>query len=127
MDFAIIGYFRRALGITAELILSSTLESKGHKSGRIIEICKELGAGAYISTNGAKSYLEEGLFEKNGIALAYQDYNPPEYQQVYPGFVSHLSIVDVVFNCGPASMDTILSTSSCPFNKHGFYCGIGRI
>lgn len=119
-----IDYCRKVLGITAEIKLSSDLKSKGQKTERIINICEELDADAYISTNGAKKYLDEALFKKKEISLAYQNYNTPHYTQVYPGFVENLSIADVLFNCGEKSMDVILSASQCPFNRSGNYRGL---
>lgn len=124
LDRAIIDYFRSAMGIAAELINSSALNAKGHKTERILAICNELNADAYISTNGAKSYLQEEILKEAGVSLAYQDYTPPEYAQVYPGFESHLSVADIVFNRGPLSTEVMLSTSRCPFNKPGAYRGL---
>jgi len=126
LNFEIIEYFRKILGVNSELILSSGLKSAGNKTERIISICRELGADAYISTNGAKDYLDEGLFPENNIALAYQDYPGAKYRQVYPGFVDNLSVIDLVFNCGKESRDIMLSFSSCKFNREGKYRGIGR-
>ena len=103
--------FRDILGITTKIIFSSNLKSKGHKTNRIINICKELNADAYISTNGAKTYLDEKCFKEEGITLTYQDYTPIPYPQVYYGFVEFLSIVDMIFNCGAESRRILLSTS----------------
>lgn len=124
LDMTIINFLGNALGITAKIVRSSELRAEGHKTSRIIDICRELGARAYISTNGAKAYLSEELFLENDIELAYQDYTPPVYCQGTANFVSHLSVLDLVFRLGMASMPHILSTSSCPFNKFGNYRGL---
>ena len=121
LNMAIINFFVRLFGLKTELVRSSALLAQGHKTERIIAICKELGADAYISTNGAKLYLDEAKFTREKIALAYQDYMPPEYDQGYPDFISNLSTIDLLFHCGPRALEIILMTSRCPFNaKNGF-------
>jgi len=124
LNLAIIDYLRRVLNITTEVVKSSDLASSGHKTARLVDICLELGAGAYISTNGAKSYLDAEMFRERGLQLAYQDYTPPVYDQGRSGFLSHLSVLDMLFRFGPATMPLILSTSCCPFNRPGHYRGL---
>ncbi|MCE5248805.1 WbqC family protein [bacterium] len=125
LDSEIITFIKNELGLTTDIVRSSSLSLKGHKTGRIIKICEELGSDAYISTNGAQNYLQDDLFGQAGIALCYQNYECPRYPQAFEGFVSHLSAVDLLFNCGPGSREVMLSTSRCPFNEPGKYRGVG--
>lgn len=111
---ALIDFFRRQLGITCPLIKSSTLQSQGQKTERIIKICKELGATTYISSNGAKPYLQEHLFAESNLELQYQDYSPRPYPQLHPGFEPYLSVLDLLFNCGPQSRDYFASQDRTP-------------
>jgi hypothetical protein len=127
LDLSIISHFQQVFGISSKVVRSSALSAGGHKTERIVAICRELKADAYISTNGAKSYLDEALIARAGISLAYQDYVHPTYDQVSHGFVSHLSAVDLLFNCGPNSVAVMLSTSSCPFNRTVSYRGLRAI
>jgi hypothetical protein len=46
-------------------------------------------------------------FEENGLKVIMQEFKHPVYSQVFGDFKSHLSIVDLLFNCGPESMDMI--------------------
>ena len=91
------------------------LNSKdGSKDERLVSICKELEAETYISPIGAFNYIEKnnkyGNFEKSETKLIYQDYKHPEYNQLYGNFVSHLSILDLLFNEGfNNSLDVIRS------------------
>jgi hypothetical protein len=127
LDMAIIDYFVQILGLKTEMIRSSRLVARGEKTKRIISICKELGADAYISTNGAKSYLDKTQFFQEEISLVYQDYTLPEYDQGYGDFVSNLSTIDLLFHCGHRSREVILSTSQCPFNRKNTYRGCASL
>lgn len=93
------------LGITADFESSSNLLSKsGKKDQRLLSISKELNATRYISPYGAKDYIEKtnpsGAFFNSGISLYYQNYVHPNYNQNRQEFVSHISIVDLLFNIG---------------------------
>ena len=44
---------------------------KTKSSQRLIDICKTVGANEYVSGMGGKNYLDESLFDKNGIKLEY--------------------------------------------------------
>ena len=42
-----------------------------------------------------------------GVTLEYQDYRHPAYPQLHPPFVPYLSAVDLLFNCGPQSLEIL--------------------
>jgi hypothetical protein len=46
-------------------------------------------------------------FEENGLKVITQDVKHPVYPQLFKDFQSHLSIVDLLFNCGPKSLKII--------------------
>jgi hypothetical protein len=46
-------------------------------------------------------------FENNGIKVLTQDFKHPVYAQLFDDFESHMSIVDLLFNCGPESLQVI--------------------
>ena len=63
-------------------------------------ICGLLGATTYISPPGAREYLEtDGFKEQAAIKLEFDEFPASAYpQQGACGFVSHLSVLDVVAN-----------------------------
>jgi len=72
------------------------------KTERLVDLCKQAGADEYISGPSAKDYIDEDMFEKEGIRLSYMDYSGyPEYEQLYPPFEHAVSIIDLIFNEGP--------------------------
>ena len=93
------------IGIKSKFILSSELDNiNGKKDIRLVSICKRLGMDAYLSPLGSSDYIElnspGGEFTKNKIDLYYHNYNHPKYQQQFDNFISHISIVDLLFNYG---------------------------
>ena len=61
----------------------------------------------YLAGQGAASYMDVARFEENGLKVITQDVKHPVYPQLFKDFQSHLSIVDLLFNCGPESLDMI--------------------
>ena len=88
------------LGITTELILSSTLDKdcslKAHN--KVISICKLLGATEYYnSVSGVPLYEpHRALFEANGLQLHFPIMRDVRYKQFKNEFVPSLSIIDVM-------------------------------
>jgi hypothetical protein len=103
-------YLSDALGITTTVVRSSELSARGVKDELVLGICRELGAQTYLSGPLGRNYIREELFEEAGIRLAYQDYRHPEYPQLHaPPFEPYMAIVDLLFNCGPSSLEVIMS------------------
>lgn len=97
------------LGIKKDQIRSSELSPQSKKSDLVLELCKKVGATCYLSGPFGRDYLDAHKFEDAGIELRFHDYVHPEYEQVYEGFEPYMSIVDLLFNHGPKSLE-ILST-----------------
>jgi len=74
---------------------------------RLIALCQKVGGDCYLSGIGGENYMDKKLFEKEGIKLVYQSYITKEYKQLYPPFISNLSIVDLLFNMGKKARDFI--------------------
>ena len=95
------------LGLERKMICSSELGIVGERSERLLEICEHFDADVYYSGAAAKDYIDISLFEQNKIKVIFQDYQHPTYPQLYGDFISHLSIVDLLFNCGPKSLNIL--------------------
>jgi len=109
LNIDLIEDFAQYLEIDTERVkLSELLDHFGEKTQLIIDICNELDANVYLSgTGGGKDYNEESLLNKHGIDLRYSDFEHPEYPQLWDGFESHLSILDLLLNCGPESREVL--------------------
>jgi hypothetical protein len=97
------------LGITTSLTTSTDYTSRSTKTERLLSICEGAGASVYLSGPAAKAYLDESMFAEAGIAVNWMDYEGyPEYQQLYPPFEHHVSILDLLFSVGPEASNYLL-------------------
>ena len=90
---------------------SSQMDISGGRSERLVNICKALKCDRYLSPFGAKDYLLEDkkVFDEAGIEVLLQNYVHPEYDQGPHEFLSHMSVVDLLFNEGPWALEVIRS------------------
>lgn len=108
LNMKIIELIRNKLNINTEIIMASRLNQDfGKKTNMLINLCKHLEADTFFPGTGCKSYIEQEEFDKNNIALVFQNYNHPIYPQRLGNFISHLSILDLLFNCGPNSLEIL--------------------
>lgn len=90
----------RLLGIATEFVNAQDITSQTKTEG-IIDICANIGADNYISGPSAKNYIDESQLANHNITLHYHNYGGyPEYPQLWGSFEHHISILDVIFNCG---------------------------
>lgn len=74
------------------------------KTERLVGLCKQSGAGTYISGPAAKGYIVEEEFSRLDINLQWFDYDGyKEYPQLWGKFTHAVSILDLLFNCGKDS------------------------
>lgn len=89
------------LGIKAEFINSVDLNSKRSRDDKLIDICKKLNGDYYLSGPTAKAYIDPRKFSNQDIKLDYISYEYPEYRQLHEPFNHHVTVLDLIFNCGP--------------------------
>lgn len=113
LNFTLINFLRDQLGITTQLMQASDIPMSGEKVGLLVNICHYLGADVYLSTVRAADYIEDdNIFADEGITLQYHQYEHPVYPQLFGEFLSHMSVIDLLFNQGPKSLDIIRSGRS---------------
>ena len=93
-------FFLKELGLDVKYYKASELNFKGCKSELVLDMCKKLGADTYIFGALGRDYADVNRFENSGVDVYFQDYQHPCYPQLYGGFVSHLSVIDLLFNVG---------------------------
>lgn len=109
LNIAVIRTIGGMLGCKAPLHLASEMETDSDDpTGRLISLCGELGGNAYLSGSEGRSYLEREKFTHAGIELWFQEVEAPCYPQLHGGFISHLSVIDMLFNVGLETSDIIL-------------------
>lgn len=96
------------LGINIELVRATDFDFQGRGSDLVLDMCRKLGATTYIFGALGRDYAKVEDFEASGIRVVFQDYRHPVYPQLHGAFVSHLSAVDALFNCGPDTLDVLM-------------------
>jgi hypothetical protein len=79
------------------------------RDGRLIEICRKLGARTYLAGAGGRDYMDLDRYREAGLEVLFQDYHHPSYPQLFGAFTPNLSVLDLLFNCGPTSLEVIRS------------------
>ncbi len=87
-------------GLKTKITNASTLHPLGKSTDALINICQKLNGSIYLSGIGGKNYLEEAKFRQAGLALEYQNFNPPVYPQLFGKFMPYLSAIDIISNIG---------------------------
>lgn len=108
LDTHLIKKISGILDITdVEFYFSSDFDIGGSGTNKLINTLKYVNADEYISGPGAKEYLEINQFVENGISLYWHEFDHPTYNQLYGDFVSHLSVIDALFNLGKETASVI--------------------
>ena len=91
------------LGIGTQIVRASALNCTGKRTGHLLNLCHATQSDRYLSPFGSQEYLQaDGFSEQSTISLEVQLFDPAPYIQYRAcGFVSHLSIVDILANLGP--------------------------
>jgi hypothetical protein len=109
LDLALLDALMKLLGLSRRVVSSSTLAAAGNASERLVALCKAVGATRFYEGASGRNYIDGSVFDRAGITLEYQDYRHPVYPQLRGPFVSHLSVVDLLCNCGPESLNILIS------------------
>lgn len=106
----------RWLGIDTRFNLASDLKSEVGRSEKLASIVEGFGAKTYLSTPGSVDYLldEKGSFERRGIKVEIHQFEHPTYTQRFEPFISHASIVDLIFSPTTDPLELIRSGRKSP-------------
>jgi len=109
INLVLIRFAFDALGIRTPIMVASKLDIPREKGGTNVNlsICKFLGASRYLSGVSGTHYLNHQLFSDSGIQVEFQEFSHPIYKQLYEPFIPCMSVIDLLFNYGPASLDVI--------------------
>lgn len=100
------------LGIRTRTCMSAELGIAGPNRGRRdrpLAVLRHLGAATYLSGPTARAYTDVAGFAAAGIGLEFKSYEYPEYPQLHGAFEPHVTVLDLLFNCGDRSRDYLKS------------------
>lgn len=104
----LINTIRDYLGIKTLLAVADEVpvENRGGKD-YVLDLCRYFGAKVYLNGPLGKTLYSSDEFGRYGIKLIFHEYAHPIYDQLHGDFVSHLSVIDALFNCGHGSIKLI--------------------
>lgn len=103
----------KVLGVNKKTKVASEVELEDFSeepSERLAAICASLGADTYLSGAGGREYLNLDPFHTRDITVIFQEFQHPVYRQLYGDFVPNLSLLDLLFNYGPDSLNVLEGT-----------------
>lgn len=107
--FAIMTIAKKLELNVSSFVRSSTLNTIGNATDLLISITKSLDGNGYLTGSGAGGYQNDEQFRDADIDLIYQNFKHPIYPQSKTSeFVSGLSIIDVLLNCGFSQTQAII-------------------
>ena len=111
LNLYMLNWFLEALGVKVSVERAKFYEFQGHGSDLVLDMCSQLGADVYIFGAKGKDYADIQSFQNAGVRPVFQSYNHPAYRQQFGAFAPNLSIIDLLFNEGPRSLEIIMSNN----------------
>lgn len=102
LNEVLLRWVSQQLNIHTRIVQCSEYRLEGDRNERLVGLCRQAGANEYVSGPAARSYLDEALFMQAGINVRWFEYPAyPEYPQLWGEFAHGVTVLDVLFNCGP--------------------------
>jgi hypothetical protein len=115
LNLFFINAITKILGFNTEIVMAETLNIPGHRTERLVGICKALGATSYLSGPAAKTYLDVAEFDRAGVTVEWMDYSGyASYGQLHGPFVHEVSILDLLLNVGERAIDFMKAGTARP-------------
>jgi len=102
-------WFLKTLNIAVPIHSARTMALSGEKSELVLDMSVKMGAEIYIFGAQGRDYADKASFAKAGVLPLFQSYRHPSYRQLHGEFLPYMSVIDLLFNCGDASLETLMS------------------
>jgi hypothetical protein len=90
------------LGIKTRISNSWDYQLPEGKSERLAALCIQAGGTTYVSGPAAQAYLDPVVLTRSGTEVVWFNYaDYPKYPQLWGKFVHEVSVLYLLFNCGP--------------------------
>jgi WbqC-like protein family len=113
LTFELIRHFVGVLGIETRIVRSSDVVTDDDKvlgkTERVVNLCRLVHATTLYDGVAAREFMRIEAFAEHGIEILFQNYVHPQYPQRGSGFVPFMSVVDLLFNCGPSALEILRS------------------
>jgi len=109
LNLKMLRFLMNCLGLKTPIVKASDYAFQGAKSDLVLDMCLQLKADVYIFGAQGRTYADVEKFRASGVEPCFQDYRHPVYRQLHGEFLPYLSVIDLLFNEGPNSHQTLLS------------------
>lgn len=106
----LVTFFMSCLNVHVPIVNSSALGLTSRRTALLADLCEIHDCDTLITGSGAALYLDLSLLTARGIDHRPDGFNHPRYRQALPGFVSHLSILDLLVHTGPQARELLLAS-----------------
>lgn len=106
----LVTFFMSCLSVHVPVVTSSSLGVTSRRTTLLADLCEMHDCDTLITGSGASQYLDLPLLAARGIRHRPDGFNHPQYPQVLPGFVSHLSVLDLLMHMGPQAHELLVAS-----------------
>ena len=109
LNVALLSHLLQLLDLEVEVRLSSQLDLRNERTLRLVDMTQSCGCQVYLAGEGAsKAYVDvEAFATQKALNVALPEFEHPVYPQCHEGFVAEMSVLDLLFNCGPQSREVL--------------------
>jgi hypothetical protein len=108
LNLRMLRFLMDCLALKTPIVRASDYAFRGTKSDLVLDMCLQLKADTYIFGAQGRNYADVDRFRAGGVEPYFQDYRHPVYRQLHGEFLPYMSVVDLLFNEGPGSRETLL-------------------
>jgi hypothetical protein len=109
LDLHMLEWFLKTLGIATPVERAGAYKFQGAKNDLVVDMCVQLKATVYVFGGLGKDYADVEAFKRAGVVPVFQEYAHPVYKQLHGEFKPYMSVIDLLFNEGPRSLEIIMS------------------
>ena len=112
LNVALLRHLLQLLDLEVEVRFSSQMDLRDERTLRLVDMTKSCDCQVYLSGEGAsKAYLDVEAFVAEGIECRFTRFEHPVYPQCHEGFFAEMSVLDLLFNCGPQSREVLFGSA----------------
>ena len=98
---------RKILDIKTFFVLQSKLGIKGKGTELLVKLAQSMDADEVVMPYFSKKAIDLELFSQAKIKVWFSRYSSPQYPQFWGNYLRKLSILDLLFCCGPNGLSVI--------------------
>jgi hypothetical protein len=107
LNLHFIQYISSKLLVSSRIEFSSKLPNRSDRSQRVIEWLRATNCDVYLVSQKQKPLIDVDMIQKAGFEVRTYQFIAPRYYQQFGNFIPGLSIIDLLCNEGPRSIELL--------------------